>query len=131
MKTLSFITLLFAITLSATSFAQEGQTNQQVDQGDASYPGGQAAMDQYINDNMQYPQESIDKNEEGVIAVMMTINADGSITNVFAGQNDFPLLAEEAVRLVKAMPNWVPAKMNGMAIKQQVYTPISFVLTRQ
>ena len=88
-------------------------------------------MDQYINDNMQYPQESIDKNEEGVIAVMMTINADGSITNVFAGQNDFPLLAEEAVRLVKAMPNWIPAKINGTPIKQQIYTPISFVLTRQ
>ena len=131
MKTLSLLTLLFTILISARSFAQEGQINQEVEQGDASYPGGQAAMDQYINDNMQYPQESIDKNEEGVISVMLTVNADGSISNVFAGQNDFPLLAAEAVRLVKAMPNWVPAKMNGMAIKQQVYTPISFVLTRQ
>lgn len=130
MKTLSLFTLLFTILISAGSFAQEGQTNQEVEQGDASFPGGQKAMDQYINDNMQYPQESIDKNEEGVISVMLTVNADGSITNVFAGQNSFPLLAAEAVRLVKAMPNWVPAKMNGTPIKQQVYTPINFVLTR-
>ena len=130
MKTLSLITLLFTFLISTGSFAQEGQTNQEVEQGDASFPGGQKAMDQYINDNMQYPQESIDKNEEGVISVMLTVNADGTITNVFAGQNSFPLLAAEAVRLVKAMPNWVPAKMNGTPIKQQVYTPINFVLTR-
>ena len=127
MKKLLFLLVLL---ISTVAVAQEGQTNQQVDQGDATYPGGQKAMDQYINDNMQYPQESIDKGEEGVISVMLTVNADGSITNVFAGQNDFPLLAAEAVRLVKAMPNWVPAKMNGTPIKQQVYTPINFVLTR-
>ena len=127
MKKLLFLLVLL---ISAVAVAQEGQTNQQVDQGDATYPGGQKAMDQYINDNMQYPQESIDKGEEGVISVMLTVNADGSITNVFAGQNDFPLLAAEAVRLVKAMPNWVPAKINGTPIKQQVYTPINFVLTR-
>ncbi len=127
MKKLLFLLVLL---ISAVAVGQEGQTNEQVDQGDATYPGGQKAMDQYINDNMQYPQESIDKGEEGVISVMLTVNADGSITNVFAGQNDFPLLAAEAVRLVKAMPNWVPAKMNGTPIKQQVYTPINFVLTR-
>lgn len=130
MKTLSFLTLLFVITFSATSFAQQGQTNQKVEQGDATFPGGQAAMDQFINDNLKYPQESLDKEEQAVISVMLTVNADGSITNVFAGQNDYPLLAEEAVRLVKSMPNWIPAKMNGTPIKQQVFTPIPFIINR-
>ena len=128
MKTLTFFTLMI-IAFSNISLAQEGQTNTKVVYDrDAGFPGGQAAMDQYINDNLQYPQESIDKEEQFVINVMLTVNADGSITNVFAGQNDFPLLAAEAVRLVKAMPNWEPAVMNGNIIKQQVFASIPFIL---
>ena len=126
MKALSFLTLLFTFSLSIISFAQEGQTNQEVNQGDASFPGGQTAMDQYINDNMQYPQESIDNEEQAVISVMLTVNADGTITNVFAGQNDFPLLAAEAVRLVKAMPNWIPAYQNNKPIRIRFVFPIKF-----
>lgn len=131
MKNLTILTLLFTILTSASALAQEGQTNQKVTYNrDATFPGGQEAMDKFLNENMQYPQESIDKNEQGVISVMMTVNADGTITDVFAGQNDTPLLAQEAVRLVKSMPNWEPALMNGTAIKQQVFTPIPFILGR-
>lgn len=131
MKNLTILSLLFTILTSASVYAQEGQTNQKVVYNrDATFPGGQEAMDKFLNENMQYPQESIDKNEQGVISVMMTVNADGSITDVFAGQNDTPLLAQEAVRLVKSMPNWEPALMNGTAIKQQVFTPIPFILGR-
>jgi len=130
MKKIYFFSVLF---ISAMSFGQEngnqGKINQEVVYNrDAGFPGGQAAMDQFINDNMQYPQESIGKNEQAIISVMLTVNADGSITDVFAGQNTMPLLAAEAVRLVKSMPNWDPAMMNGTAIKQQVYTSIPFLL---
>ena len=53
------------LSLSNILFAQEGQTNSKVIYDrDAGFPGGQAAMDQYINDNLQYPQESIDKEEQ-------------------------------------------------------------------
>jgi hypothetical protein len=130
MKILTLITL-FILAFTNISVAQEGQTNTKVVYDrDAGFPGGQAAMDQYISDNLQYPQESIDKEEQFIINVMLTVNADGTITNVFAGQNDFPLLAAEAVRLVKAMPNWEPAVMNGTIIKQQVFASIPFILKR-
>ena len=130
MKILSLITLC-VLAFSNVTVEQEGQTNSKVVYDrDAGFPGGQAAMDQYINDNLQYPQESIDKEEQFIINVMLTVNTDGSISNVFAGQNDFPLLAAEAVRLVKAMPNWEPAVMNGTIIKQQVFASIPFVLKR-
>ena len=130
MKTLTLITL-FILAFTSITVAQEGQINTKVVYDrDAGFPGGQAAMDQYINSNLQYPQESIDKEEQFIINVMLTVNADGTITNVFAGQNDFPLLATEAVRLVKAMPNWEPAVMNGNIIKQQVFASIPFVMKR-
>jgi hypothetical protein len=130
MKILTLITL-FILAFTNISVAQEGQTNTKVVYDrDAGFPGGQASMDQYISDNLQYPQESIDKEEQFIINVMLTVNADGTITNVFAGQNDFPLLAAEAVRLVKAMPNWEPAVMNGTIIKQQVFASIPFILKR-
>jgi len=128
MKTLTLITLIF-LTISSYAVAQEGQTNQQVTQSDASFPGGQKAMDQYVYDHMQYPEESIEKGEEDAISIMLTVNADGTISNVMSISKNFPLLSAEAVRIVQGMPNWEPATLNGKPIKQQVLTMINFVLT--
>lgn len=128
---MKFITLLLLLISSSVSFAQESTSKDKINQEvvynrDAEFPGGQAAMDMFITQNMRYPKESVDNNEQGTIAVMFTVEADGTLTNIKAGTNTTPRLAEEAIRIFTIMPKWEPAIMNGNAIKQELYSPIIF-----
>ncbi len=43
------------------------------------FPGGQAALDKYITENMKYPQAAKDNGIEGVVGVVFTVKADGTI----------------------------------------------------
>lgn len=57
-----------------------------------------------------------------------TIQADGTITDVNILESSYPDLDEEAVRVVKGMPKWEPAKMGGKPVGSQFSIPINFRL---
>ena len=126
------IILISCLAVSTITIAQE-RTKDQINTSvvydrDAGFTGGQEAMDLFISENLIYPKESIENEEQAIIAVMFTIEKDGTMTGAKAGQNLFPLLEKEALRLVKSMPQWEPAIMNGSPVKQELYMPIDFNL---
>ena len=53
---------------------------------------------------------------------------DGSITDVKVVQSAHSTLDREAIRLVKAMPKWIPGKQNGNTVRAYFTQPIRFVL---
>ncbi len=89
--------------------------------------GGKALMD-FLRHYIEYPQEAIDKNIEGRVVVSFVIEEDGSISNpkIFRGKH--PLLDKAALHVVDMMPNWIPAKKDGKAIRQKFYLPVLFRL---
>lgn len=131
---MKLITTLILTLITTLTFAQEGETsktptNQKVIYNrDAEFPGGQAAMDMFITENMRYPKESVDNNEQAMISIMYTVEADGTLSNIRAGSNTTPRLAEEAVRIFSIMPKWDSAIMNGNTIKQSLFSTINFQL---
>ena len=92
------------------------------------YPGGKAAMDQYISTNMKYPEAAKANGIEGVVDVAFMVKADGSIGSIKIVRMVDPDLESEAIRLVKGMPAWTPADQNGKPVDAQTQIEIIFQL---
>ena len=91
----------------------------------ASFPGGQAALDEYIAKNVIYPANG---SISGVVVVEFLVNTDGSITKVKTIRGVDPLLDTEAERLVASMPRWEPTIVNGRKTAFYYELPIQFYL---
>lgn len=96
------------------------------------YPGGDAALCDYIKKNLRYPQEAKKKGIQGRVIVRFIIETDGSISDVKVVKPVDSLLNNEAVRIVKSMPRWKPGGLMSKGkteLKRIKYTiPINFKL---
>ena len=93
------------------------------------YEGGQGAIESYISNNIQYPQEAIDNNVEGTVQVQFGIDDNGKITDVTTlGTKLGYGLEEEAIKVVSNMPKWNPGKVNGKNVKTRMILPITYRL---
>jgi len=94
-----------------------------------SFPGGIAALAEYLEDAVHYPLVAIDEDIQGTVMVAFTVNADGSISDVAALNQLNGGCTEEAVRVVEAMPHWIPAEnIQGEKVAAQYRIPIIFQL---
>lgn len=94
----------------------------------AAFPGGEAAQEKYIAENLKYPAQAKENGIEGVVSVVFTVKADGSIGNIKIKRMVDPDLEGEAIRLVKNMPAWIPANDNGSPVESVAETDIPFTL---
>ncbi len=91
-----------------------------------SFPGGESALYEFIESNLQYPEEARQNNEHGRVVVTFWVEKDGTITNARILRGRTPSLDAEALRIVSIMPKWEPGKMNG-EVKRVCYNlPITF-----
>ena len=93
-----------------------------------SFPGGEEARLKWLRENLEYPQQAVADEIQGLVQVGFVVEKDGSITNVKVVQSAHSTLDREAVRLVKAMPKWIPGKQNGNTVRAYFTQPIRFVL---
>lgn len=92
------------------------------------FPGGEEKRIKFISKNLQYPQEAQDKNIMGTVYISFIVESDGKITNVKVNKGIGGGCDEEAVRVVKLMPNWIPAKSGGNNVRFQMIMPIRFYI---
>lgn len=72
------------------------------------FPGGQGVMMKYLAANIKYPASAVKAKKQGRVIVAFVIQKDGSVTNARIVKSVDPELDAEALRIVKAMPNWTP-----------------------
>ena len=124
----------------------------------AQYPGGQAALMQYLAQNIRYPKISAENGVQGRVLVQFVIEKDGSLSNFAVvkksgdtitknaqsgitvnalgsateeskvPQEAFDALNAEAVRVLREMPKWIPAKQRGQEVRMRYTLPITFRL---
>ena len=94
------------------------------------FPGGNAAMIKFLGDNIKYPVEAQDKEIQGRVIVNFVVEKDGSLTDFNVVHGVDPLLDDEAVRVVKAMPNWTPGKQKGEVVRVRFTLPVVFSLSK-
>ena len=93
-----------------------------------SFPGGQAALMDYLNNNIKYPVIAEENGIQGRVIVQFVVGKDGHISDVKVAKSVDPSLDKEAVRVVKAMPKWIPGKQNGQAVTVRYTLPVTFRL---
>lgn len=95
---------------------------------EAAYIGGYPEMMQYIQSNLNYPQEAIELNEQGKVFLSFVVNTDGSISGVQVERGVSKSIDREAARIVRSFPKWIPGELNYKKVKTRVRLPINFVL---
>lgn len=93
-----------------------------------SFKGGQEALNRWISENMQYPQDAYNDGIQGRVKVSVEINSDGSIGDVSIVKSVHPSLDKEAIRLFKSMPKWNPGTQNGNPVSAKMEFPLTFRL---
>ncbi len=93
-----------------------------------SFPGGQAALMEYLSKNVKYPVVAQENGVQGRVVVSFVVERDGSITDVKVVKSVDPSLDREATRVISSMPNWIPGKQNGSAVRVKFNVPVSFRL---
>ena len=93
-----------------------------------SFPGGQAALMQYLGSNIKYPVVAQENGVQGRVIVGFVVEPDGSISGVNVMRSVDPSLDKEAMRVVKSMPKWKPGKQNGSAVRVKYTVPVVFRL---
>lgn len=94
------------------------------------FRGSQEELEQYIQDNVNYPTSAQADQIEGTVFVDFVVGADGVVRDVEVAETTSDAvkekLSEEAVRVVSAMPTWTAGKQGGKPVDVRVSLPITF-----
>ena len=93
------------------------------------FPGGNAAMMNFISENIRYPKEAHQKGIQGRVITNFVVMKDGSISNVQIMRGVDALLDAEAIRVLESMPVWKPGKQRGEPVNVRFTLPVVFRLT--
>lgn len=95
---------------------------------EANFNGGYLEMAKWMQENLKYPELSMELNEKGKVYLKFIVEKDGSITNVEIVRGISKELDNEAKRLVREMPKWTPGEVKGVKVRSIFTMPINFEL---
>lgn len=93
-----------------------------------AFPGGEPALYKYLAENIKYPQMAKESGIQGRVFVTFVVERNGSVTDVRVLRGIGGGCDEEAIRVVKGMPQWTPGKQRGKAVRVQYNLPVKFTL---
>ena len=117
------------------------------------YPGGIPELMKFLSNNIQYPVEAEHYGVEGRVMVNFVVDKDGTVSDMKVAKTELKnrlsdkkfkkysdidkyamrekgegQLKEEALRVVRKMPNWEPALRRGEKVRVKYSLPITFKL---
>jgi len=90
------------------------------------YPGGEEAMNQFIEDNLIYPESALKDNVSGRVIVRFLVDTAGMPTTVHIQQGLTPDCNLAAMEVIKKMPAWIPATRDRKKTTGFVTVPVIF-----
>lgn len=100
----------------------------QVVEHSAVFSGGFEEMDKFLADNIKYPEQAVKDRVQGKVMLSFVVETDGSINDVKILRGISKECDAEAVRVIKSMPKWEPAKNKGKKVRQEFVLPVTFNL---
>ena len=94
----------------------------------ASFPGGDEECMKWLRKNIRYPSICQEQGVQGRVIVAFVVNRDGSIVDVKVVRSPDENLSEEAIRVVKLMPKWKPARQGNKTVRSRFNLPVMFRL---
>ena len=93
-----------------------------------TYPGGFEAMYEFLKKEMRRPEGAEIKS--GRVIIRFIVEKDGRLTHFEVLRSPNEKLSEEALRLVKLMPRWTPAKNKGEVVRSLFTIPVTFLMAK-
>ncbi|MDR1743542.1 MAG: energy transducer TonB [Dysgonamonadaceae bacterium] len=97
---------------------------------DPFFTGGSGEMNRFISRSLKYPPEAAKNDKQGLVVYNFIVEKDGTLTNFELMHRADSLLNEEALRIIKSMPPWQPAKYKGEIVRARAYVPMYFKLNK-
>jgi protein TonB len=100
---------------------------------EASFKGGEKEWRRYLerNLNANTPVENGAPAGSYTVVVQFIVDKEGKISDVKALTNHGYGMEEEAVKIIRKGPNWVPAVQNGRNVKAYRKQPITFLVSEE
>lgn len=92
------------------------------------FSGGISAMMSFLSKNINYPEIAKQAGISGIVFVGFIIEKNGSLSNIELLRSIGGGCDEEALRVVKLMPNWIPGKQRGLPVRVKLNLPVKFTL---
>jgi len=92
------------------------------------FPGGESELRKFLSLNLRYPSQALEGKVEGEVIVSFRIDEAGHVSEPVVLKGLGHGCDEEAIRVVKNMPDWVPARKNGKHVTVVYNLPIVFEL---
>lgn len=97
----------------------------------AKYPGGVDNLYAYVRENLKYPASALKDSITGDVHVEFIVNAKGQIdpeSVKIVGEGLSKDCDQEAIRLIRSSPGWIPARTREKDTEQHITFPVSFQL---
>lgn len=126
---------------------ENGDTIYKIVETMPGFPNGQVGLFKFLAENVQYPLAAREYGVEGIVVIRLIIDATGKVIEptivksssekkddtvqgfvIDSRQHYYNQLDKEALRVVKMMPDWTPAMVDGEAVSIAFNLPISFRL---
>jgi protein TonB len=139
-KRTGFIAVFFFACTAFNAAAQENTKNVKEDttggqflMGEVvpEFPGGDEARVKFLQENLVYPLKAREQGIEGKVWIGFVVETDGSLSNFTIVKGIDPILDNEALRVAKLMPKWIPGKERGKNVRVSFNLPITFSLNKK
>ncbi len=127
-----------SLLLFITVHAQETKNSETVKAGfgvtvvqvQPEFPGGPDSLQRFLKHNLTYPDSAKYKRIQGRVYIGFLVDKKGKIRDekILSGVNE--LLDNEALRVVKLMPEWKPGTAGGNPVSVQYVLPVDFIVPK-
>ena len=93
------------------------------------FVGGMLKLYEYLGKHIQYPEMAKENGIQGKVFVQFVICKNGKIESAKIVKGVHSSINNEALKVVKSMPNWVPGKQRGVPVKTRFTLPIKFKIS--
>ena len=93
-----------------------------------NFPGGETELLKFFSQNLIYPEIAKRAGVEGKVILSFIVDKNGNIIDVKVAKSIGAGCDEEAMRVLKIMPNWNPGKQNGNPVLTRINLPVVFKL---
>lgn len=93
-----------------------------------TFPGGEAALLKYVATHVKYPSIAQEQQISGQVILRFVVKEDGSVGDVIVQKSLERHCDDEAVRVVKSLPRFIPGKQQGKAVRVWYTLPVRFTL---
>lgn len=92
------------------------------------FPGGEEKLFEYLRKNIKYPPVARENGMQGRVFVTFVVDKDGKVKDVKVLRGVGGGCDEEALRVIRSMPDWKAGRQNGRPVSVQYNLPVNFTL---